>query len=298
MTAAPTGPGDRIWPHYAAWVQRPVLALTPSQKLLRGIFDGTTFLLAKRCAGVAAMRSRVGGVPGLRLTPENGTGDRLLYLHGGGFTIGSSTSHRHMVAHIARAAGCTTFLPDYRRAPEHPFPAALDDTRAAYAAMAADGPVMVAGDSAGGALALSLLHALGSGTPPPAALVLLSPVADLDLAQGSFQRSTDTELLIPEGWARRAVAAYLDGHDPADPLASPLAAPFPCAPPTLIQYASGEALEPDSLHTADALRAAGGPVTVEATPGVAHVWHLHAGRSHAADTAIARIGAFLREHTP
>lgn len=293
-----TGIGDRLWPRYARFVQRPVLALSPSQWLLRGIFDGTTFLLAKRCAGVSATRA-TRGVPGLDLTPRTARAGRLLYLHGGGFTIGSSTSHRHMVAHIARAAGCATFLPDYRRAPEHPFPAALDDALAAYRALSAEGPVRVAGDSAGGGLALSLLHATArDGLPPPAALVLLSPVGDLDLAQGSFQRHTDTELLIPEGWARRAVAAYLRDHDPRDPLASPLAAPFPAAPPTLIQYATGEALAPDSQRSAEALRAAGGAVRLEATADVAHVWHLHAGRSHAADAAIARIGTFLREHAP
>ncbi|WP_424965707.1 alpha/beta hydrolase fold domain-containing protein [Dinoroseobacter sp. S375] len=293
----PEGMGDRLWPLFARYVQRPTLAFTPSQTLLRAIFDATVFLGEKRCKGVAQGRTDLGGVPTMTLHPEDATGGRLLYLHGGGFTIGSARSHQHMVSHIARAAGCTAWLPDYRLAPQHPFPAAPEDVLAAYGALSAEGPVMVAGDSAGGCLALGLLHwAARAGLPPPAALALLSPIGHLDLEAGGFQTRLETEILIPERWGRNTVAAYLCGHDPGDPYASPLAAPLPAAPPTLIQYAEGEALARDALASAEALRAAGADVAVEGYPGMPHVWQIHAGRSRSADRAVANLGAFLRAH--
>lgn len=300
MTETPptVGWGDRIWPLYARYVQRPVLALTPSQALLRVIFDSTVFLTGKRCAQVERTRMDLGGVPALRLTPAQAGAGRLLYLHGGGFTIGGIGSHAHMVAHIAQAAGCTTWLIDYRLAPEHPFPAAAEDALAAYRALISDGPVMVAGDSAGGCLALGLLHwTARAGLPPPQALALLSPIADLDIEHGGFQDRLASEILIPASWGRRAVGAYLNGHDPADPFASPLAAALPAAPPTLIQYAPEEALAADAQRAAQALRAAGGTVTSQSYPGRPHVWQIHVGRSHTADQAVARIGAFLQAHS-
>lgn len=300
MTEAPqtAGRGDRIWPLYARYVQRPVLAMTPSQALLRGIFDGTVFLTGKRCADVDKTRTNLGSVPALCLTPAQPGAGRLLYLHGGSFTIGSARSHAHMVAHIAKAAGCTTWLIDYRLAPEHPFPAAPEDALAAYRALAAEGSVVVAGDSAGGCLALGLLHwTARAGLPAPRALALLSPIADLDVENNGFEDRMASELLIPASWGRRAVTAYLNGHDPKDPLASPLAAALPAAPPTLIQYAPEEALAADAQRAAQALRSAGGDVTSESYPGRPHVWQMHVGRSRAADQAVARIGAFLRSHT-
>ncbi|WP_424971165.1 alpha/beta hydrolase [Dinoroseobacter sp. S76] len=295
--SGPQGIGDRLWPLYARYVQRPTLAFTPSQTLLRAIFDVTVFLGEKRCPGVTQRRVSLGGVPTLALQPDGSGSGRLLYLHGGGFTIGSARSHQHMVSHIARAAGGTAWLPEYRLAPKHPFPAAPEDVLEAYAALSAEGPVMVAGDSAGGCLALGLLHwAARAGLPQPSALALLSPIGHLDLEAGGFLTRLETEILIPERWGRYTVGAYLDGHDPSDPYASPLAAPLPAGPPTLIQYAEGEALAKDALASAEALRAAGAEVAVEVYPGMPHVWQIHAGRSHSADRAIARLGAFLRSH--
>ncbi|MEM1077789.1 MAG: alpha/beta hydrolase fold domain-containing protein [Pseudomonadota bacterium] len=293
----PEGFGDRFWPLFARYVQRPTLALTPSQTLLRAIFEATVFLGEKRCLGVTATRVDLNGVPTLALRPESAGAGRLLYLHGGGFTIGSARSHQHMVGHIARAAGCTAWLPDYRLAPQNPYPAAPEDVLAAYRALSAEGPVMVAGDSAGGCLALGLLHwAARAGLPQPCALALLSPIGHLDLEAGGFQTRLETEVLIPERWGRSTVAAYLNGHDPSDPYASPLAVPLPAGPPTVIQFAEGEALAQDALAAAEALRTAGADVTLEAYPGMPHVWQIHAGRSRSADRAVAHLAAFLRRH--
>ncbi len=283
---------DRAALWRARWIEKPVLWAITSPRLLRLLFAATAPVRGTWPAGVTRSRATLGGQPCLRLTPKGARG-RLLYLHGGGFVVGRPISHGRLAAHVAAASGREVWLTDYRLAPEHPFPAAIDDAEAAYAALSARGPVAVMGDSAGGGLALSLLHACGpDALPVPEALVLLSPVADL-----SEGRGFGPDQLLPHRWAEASVRAYAGDRVPDGPRFNPLAAPFPAAPPTLIQLATGEALEGDGHAAAEALRAAGAaPVTVEATPDSYHVWHMGAGRMPMADRAVARIGAFLRAH--
>lgn len=269
----------------ARYIQRPTLHLMAHQPTLRRIFSVQASLTYRSARGVTIARRKWGGVPGLEIRPEGVTAaPSLLYLHGGGFTIGSAFTHKWLVAGLARGAGVAAFAPDYRLAPEHPFPAAVDDAEAAFDALAAHGPVAVAGDSAGGCLALGLC-----ASRSPSKALLLSPVVDLDMAQLQQPDAFRDEILLPRSWVRRAVTLYLAGADPADPRVSPIHADLSDAPPMLIQIAKGEALEAHGRRLAERVPSA----QLEATENVAHVWQLNAGWQAEADRAVESAARFL-----
>lgn len=294
---------QKAWNLYARWVQKPGLALPLPVPLSRALADTSCRLAAATPPGLRLRREvlRDGGaeVPAWRcdLGGETGRGP-LLYLHGGGFVLGSPRMYRHLVARLADGAGMTGWLVDYRRAPEHPFPAALDDARTAWRALLAQGAdpgrLVLAGDSAGGNLALALLHRiLEEGGPPPAAAAVFSPVTDLTGGSPSLKQNLRSEMLVPANWARRSLAAYVAGADPRDPRLSPLFGRFDGAGPVLIQYAAEEMLADDSRRMAEALRAQGVVVTLDEWREVPHVWHLNVGRSPEADRAVAEAARFL-----
>lgn len=267
---------DAILRLRARHYQRYALMFLTHQPLLRQIFEFDAKLSFKRCAGVTLREETHGGISGLRIVPTGGAAQKLLYLHGGGFTIGSPHTHKWMVARLCKEAGCEAFIPNYRKAPEHPFPAAQEDALAAFDGYAPD---FVGGDSAGGCLSLYL-----SANRTFRAMLLLSPIGDQSrLARADFSR----ELLIPPAWAQaiqRAVKA-----DPLDVRASPLLGDLSNAPPTLIQVSPGEVLEPDAHRAAEMLPEA----TLSLYDGVPHVWQLHAGKNATADRAISEAAAFL-----
>ncbi|MEQ8344433.1 MAG: alpha/beta hydrolase fold domain-containing protein [Sneathiellaceae bacterium] len=253
-------------------------------------------------AGVTTRADRFGGVPGEYLTVAGAAADRqILYLHGGGYGIGSPRSHRHLAAAIGLAAGADVLVPDYRLAPEHPFPAALDDALAALAWLAADRPAarrVVAGDSAGGGLTVSVLVAARDrGGPAVAAGVCLSPWVDLDCDPASpvaQAAATDPVVGFDDlvGFSRN----YLGGAAAAAPLASPIHAELRGLPPLLVQASSSEALRFDAERLAAAAQAAGVAVELEMVPGVPHVWHWFWPRLDLGRRSIDRIGAWLRPH--
>lgn len=223
---------------------------------------------------------RLGGVSGewvrsTRRPPEDGPEHpRLLYLHGGGFVGCSPLTHRTITGAFARA-GFRVFVPEYRLAPEHPFPAAIEDVVAAWTALSAEGAAVVAGDSAGGNLALVLIaEAHRLGLRQPAAAALFSPVCDF-LARGASHRDNvrSDAMFRPELFARLA-PAYLDGADPADPCVSPIEADFTGFPPLLLHAAEREMLRDDSVALAERARAAGVRVDLKIWPVVAHTWQL------------------------
>jgi phosphinothricin tripeptide acetyl hydrolase len=225
-------------------------------------------------------------------------GRRILYLHGGGYGIGSPRSHRHLAAAIGVAARADVLLPDYRLAPEHPFPAAVDDALAAYRTLLSETPagrIAVAGDSAGGGLTVTtLLAARAAGLALPAAAVCLSPWVDLDFTPESpvaHAAATDPLVKYDEiaGYAR----AYLGATPATDPLASPVFGDLRGLPPLLIHAGASEALVSDATRLADAARQAGVDVTLELTDGTPHVWHWFWPRLDIARESIKRIGAFL-----
>ena len=217
-----------------------------------------------------------------------------LYLHGGAYCLGSPRTHRNLSTRLALGSGMPVFMPDYRLAPESRFPAALDDALAVYRAMAAQGPVVVAGDSAGGGLALATALALrDSGQPPPAALVLLSPWADMVL-EGEPPTPTKGEAMLSLEWAQACAEHYL-GPDtpPSHPWVSPLRADLRGLPPTLIQAGTDEMLHGQAIALHDALAAAGVAVQCQITPRRWHVFQLHAGSLGSADAALARVLGFV-----
>jgi acetyl esterase/lipase len=247
---------------------------------------------AERLAGfvrpriaVAVEPGAVGGVPGEWLRPPDATpGATILYLHGGGYCVGAAATHRTVTMHLAQATRLTVFAADYRLAPEHAHPAADEDARAACAALARRGALVVAGDSAGGGLALAT--ALAAREPALAALVLFSPWIDLAAARANIAKET----MLSARWLDACARHYLGGATPASPLDADLRG----LPPILIQAGTDELLHQDAIRLHDALDAAGVAVRCEIVPGRWHGFQLHAGWLPSADAAIARAAAFIR----
>lgn len=242
----------------------------------------------------------LGACPAELLTPTGWTegGPTILYLHGGGYVACSPASHRALAAALAAAAGARLFSLDYRLAPEHPFPAAVDDCVAAYRALLAeglDGPRLVlAGDSSGGGLVLAtLLAARGLGLPLPAGAVLLSPWVDLTFSGASLRRNEESCYLVRASLDvyRRA---YLGEGDPREPLASPLFADLRGLPPLLVQAGAGEMLRDEVEALCRAAEAAAVPVTLELEPGLFHAYQTAVAILPEAQRAVARAGAFVR----
>jgi epsilon-lactone hydrolase len=245
-----------------------------------------------------------GGVPAEWVVAAGADSDRvLLYLHGGAYQIGSPATHRSMVARLSGAARARVLSVGYRLAPEHPFPAAVDDAVAAYRWLLAGGTdpavLAVAGDSAGGGLALASLVALRDAAEPmPAAAVVVSPWTDLALTGDSLHTRAAADVLIkPAGMAATA-EAYLAGQDPRHPYASPLYADLHGLPPVLIHVGDAEVILDDSTRFAARARDHGVDVTLEVWDEMPHVWHAFAGLLPEADEAIERIGSWLTERVP
>lgn len=238
-----------------------------------------------------------GGIRGERVRPRHGaTAGTLLYLHGGGYFACSPQTHRAITGGFARRS-LDVFAPDYRLAPEHPFPAAVEDAVAAYRGLLADGipagTIVVAGDSAGGGLGLAMLVSLrDAGDAMPAGCVLFSPWTDL-AATGATLRSNSRRDAFFEGEGmERITAPYLAGADPRSPLASPLYAELGGLPPLLVHVGSHEVLLDDSRRLAERARAAGTPVRLRCWPVVPHVWQLF--RLPEATASLDEAAGFLR----
>lgn len=244
-----------------------------------------------------------GGVPAELVRPADGAdvdGTAALYLHSGGYGFGSITSHRPMASHLAAAVGAPVLLIDYRLAPEHPYPAAVDDALAAWRWLVAEGhdPARtgVAGDSAGGGLTLVLATRLReAGAPLPGALACLSPWCDLTGTSPTLEANRATDVVLsPELLA--VCAANVAGTTPLDdPGLSPRFADLSGLPPMLVQATDGEILVGDARGTVAAARAAGVDVTYDERPGLLHDWHLFADLPEARQD-LARVGEFLRAH--
>jgi len=223
-------------------------------------------------------RGVAGGVSGewLRRTGFDDT-TTLLYLHGGGYVSGNPATHRRFVARLTWAAATRTFVLDYRLAPEHPFPAALDDAIAAYGDLISSGvdseSLFLAGDSAGGGLACALLLRLrDEGRLLPAGAVLFSPYTDLEHTGASISVNAATDYLPLAMGNARPNTVYLGDHDPRDPLASPMYGDFAGLPPLLIFAGSREMILDDSIRLAEKARRDGAEVTLHIEPDMMHVW--------------------------
>ena len=245
-----------------------------------------------------------GGVPAHWLeAPEADTGRVLVFLHGGGFQFGSLRSDGELAARLGRASGMRVLFPEYRLAPEHPFPAAIDDVIAAVRWLeTAERPnvrsIAVAGDSAGGGLAVALLVALrDGGAALPAAAVLLSPTVDLTSSGASMTERVDQDPFSTPDMLREFAADYLAGADPKTPLASPLFAALTGLPPMLLLAGTADLLLSDSQRLASAAAGAGVDVSLEVGEGLPHVYPIMLGTPEASE-ATERIGNFLRARVP
>lgn len=249
--------------------------------------------------GVSTSPAAIGGMRAEWIHPENADRDRaILFLHGGGYMVGSIDSHRDLATRIAKAANIPALTIDYRRAPEHPFPAALDDALYAYRWLVGEGgfaadKLAIVGDSAGGGLTLATALALrDAGEPMPGALAAMSPWVDLACDTPSLVGSTDP--LMQPGPVKLMAMAFLAGQDPRSPRISPLFADLAGLPRTLIQVGGAEGLRDDGERFAARAKAAGVDVTLEVWDDMFHAWQLFAVMLDDGQRAIERIGAFLR----
>ena len=239
------------------------------------------------------------GVSAEWIIPEGlKTSRAILFLHGGSFNSGSTASHRTLAGNVAFASKGRALLVDYRLAPEHAFPAAVEDAVAAYEWLLGQGcapsQIVVAGDSAGGTLTLALLIFLRDHNRPlPAAAVCLSPAPDLTFSGESWVFNSKKDLMLDERKERKAIEIYLKGADPRAPLASPYFGDLRGLPPMLIQIGSHELLLSDATRMAEKAKEAGVDVTLEVWPEMQHEWQFAAKILPEGKRAISNIGAFV-----
>lgn len=287
----------RLYAQFRHFISPPVKKLNLEEE--RAEMEALSKLF-KPLAELKIIAVDVNGVPGEWITPPQVTNGRvILYLHGGYYLLGSIQSHRNLAGNIAAAAQARALIIAYRLAPEHPYPAALDDALIAYSWLLAHGTrpdqIFLAGDSAGGGLVLSVLLALRDrGEALPAAAICLSPLTDLTLSGESWTINAKKELVLTRFIAEQVQPLYLRGNNPHDPLASPLFGDLHGLPPLLIHVGSGEALLSDSTSFTERARIAGVDVTLEVWPEMVHVFQLTASFVPEARKAIDRIGEFIK----
>jgi monoterpene epsilon-lactone hydrolase len=244
------------------------------------------------------------GVPAEWVVPAGEVGDRIiLYIHGGGFCMGSLDTHRGLTARLALAARARALSVDYRLAPEHPFPAAVDDVVTAYRWLLKQGhrgdQIVLAGDSAGGGIALSTLVALrDAGVAMAAAAVCMSPVTDLAKEGESMRTRAHLDPMVRPESSKANADRYIGDRDHKTPLASPLYADLRGLPPTLILVGTWEVLMDDSIRWAERAKAAGSPVDLEVWEEMMHVWPLFGDALPEAMRALETMGRYIKEKTP
>lgn len=279
------------------WIERPALRRLRTRDVtrVRRRFEWQGRILFPVPRGLRKAWVRMAGMEVLQLGPQQGT--RLLYLHGGGYVFGSPGTHKGLAGRLALRLGIGAVVPHYPLAPEAPFPAAPEAVIRLYREMVAEGPVILAGDSAGGGLALALLAMICADPdlPQPLATLALSPLTDLAMTGDSLATNEASEVLLPVEGIRESALGYLDGADPEDPRASPLYASFPGAAPVHVWVGDGEVLRDDSLRMVTALQEQGVEAHLTVEPGLPHVWPLFPGwLLPEADRTLDQMAAALR----
>ncbi len=266
----------------------------------RAQFEMAAAMMTAPPEGVAWTEVDAGGVPAIWADAEDASTDHVVqYVHGGGYVIGSADGYRNFTGQLSRAVGCRVLSVDYRLAPEHPHPAAVDDSTTAYRWLLDQGygadRIAVSGDSAGGGLTVStLLKLRDEGAPLPVAGVPISPWVDMEGLGESMKTRADLDVLVDEVGLKGMAEMFLAGQDARDPLAAPLYGDFSGIPPLLIQVGDEETLLDDSTRLAEVAGSAGVEVRLDVFPEMQHVFHLFAGNMPEADEAVAQISAWLR----
>lgn len=243
----------------------------------------------------------VGGVKGIWAYPADADKTKVLvYTHGGGFAVGSSSSHRKLAGHVARALEVPVLVLDYRLAPENPFPAQVEDAVSVYKALLADGfaarNIGTIGDSAGGNLAIAaVLKFRDLGLELPGCVIAFSPWLDMELSGGTLASNEATDALVSAGILEAMRGMFLgESGSPTDPIANPLKSDFSGFPPLYINAGGDETLLDDSRRLAKQAKAAGVDVTLSEVDGMQHVFPFLAGRAPEADAEIARIASWYK----
>jgi len=256
--------------------------------------------------GVTYEAAIIGGVSGCWCRPKDAmAGAAILYFHGGGYVVGAAKAYQHFVGQVVAQASIAAFVPDYRLAPEHPFPAAVEDAKAAYEDLLAAGLANIAlvGDSAGGGLALVLLSwaagkaRAGSGSMPKGA-ALMSPATDLALTGKSMVTRAEADPLSTPSSLAALARLCLESHDPRDPLASPLYGDLAELPPVRIHVGEDDILHDDSIRYGEQFERAGGTCQVHSWQGMVHVFPSNVAVLKAAKEALDDIGEFLKSQLP
>jgi epsilon-lactone hydrolase len=282
--------------------------------LRQGQFDGGGDVQTLRTAFAALMAQvpvapdiqqdpvEIGGVAGVEVTIEGNAAENvILYFHGGVYVIGSAAFSVPLVGDLVRRTGTKAITLEYRLAPEHPYPAAVEDARAAYEGLLAQGiapaQIALAGESAGGGLAVATLLALReAGVPLPSCGYLMSPYVDLTLSGETLAEKREVDPILSPDGLRARVPDYVGGADAADPYISPIFGDLRELPPLLIQVGSHEVLLSDALRLAGRAAISDVPVTLDVTPGVPHVFQAYAGLLDEAGAALDRGSDFLKSH--
>ena len=254
-------------------------------------------------AGVTCTPVEAGGVSAEWSVADGADQDKvILYVHGGGYVMGSAGSHRDMTGRLSQASGARVLSLNYRLAPEHPFPAPVDDSVAAYRWLLGQGiqasNIAIAGDSAGGGLALAALIAIrDAGEPVPAAGIGISPWVDMEGTGESMTTRAAVDPVVQKEGLLGMAKLYLGDADPKNPLAAPLHANLAGLPPLLIQVGDSETLLDDATRITERARKADVDVTLKIWDEMPHVWHLFAPILPEGQQAIEEIGAFFKERT-
>ncbi|MFC9356043.1 alpha/beta hydrolase [Rhodococcus sp. NPDC057014] len=267
---------------------------------LRKGFDN---MLPEPADDVVVAESTVAGIPGRWVSTPTSGSTVVLYVHGGGFILGSSFGYRGLAARIARVSDASAFIPDYRLAPETPFPGAFDDVVAVYRGLITDQGISphniaIAADSAGGGLALAAVVALrDAGDPLPAALTLLSPFGDLTLSANSLNTNESLDPInTTRGAAEQGVALYIGEGDATDPRASAMFSDLTGLPPLLVQAGTAEIVLDDAIRIAENARKAGVDVDLQLSYDMIHVYQMFADQLPEGQAAIEEIGKFIQRH--
>ena len=297
MTIQPTDPLGRM---YAEWTEEFIANPDMSLRLMRWLFEDWQRVTTEP-SDVTYETTELGGVPGILVTPLTAEpGQVLVFLHGGGFALGSSASHRKLAGHVAKACGTHAFVADFRRAPEHPFPAQLDDATAVFDALVDGGTdpadITFVGDSAGASIAITTtLRMLRDGRRTPGLVVTVSPWLDMENTGETLVTNDATDFLITREGLQGNIDRYLSGGaDPTDPLVNPLYADFAGFPPLYVTASDVESLFSDATRLEALARAAGVDVTFDVAHGEQHVFPLQAGNLASADAGVAAIADWYR----